>query len=131
MEGGVKYELDYQQSIEMINRGCGVRNEIRTIMDHMFDEIHGKEIEVINELVLDAAKKMKTSVYEVCFHSVPRIVYEDQDMNLMAESPRFAVGCRIGLAPVEFNLTQGPGYWKGKYYRLKEQMQKLIDNKED
>lgn len=43
----------------------------------------------------------------------------------------YTISSEIRLVPIEFEFEQGPGYWKGKYFRLKQKLQELIDNRED
>lgn len=93
---------------------------------------YGKQIrEAVNDAVYENAKRLGLSVYDICFRTVPRIHNKmDFDTSLLKE-PKMSVEFTVELDPVEFELEKGPGYWKNKYYRLKEKMQEIINDKND
>lgn len=90
-----------------------------------------KTIETVNKKVFELAQEKGVSVYDICYHFVPKI--EPPKYNSVGEGveERVEITQEVKLVPLEFEFEKGPGYWKGKYYRLKEKMKSLIDNKED
>lgn len=85
----------------------------------------------LNKLLYDTAEKEGISLYDLCFHTVPKVeqAYPQIKFNREDYTQSFEINYTIKLEPVDFEFEKGPGYWKNKYYRLKEAMQKLIDSK--
>lgn len=78
------------------------------------------------------AEKRKCSIYDICFHFMPvEREFRTEIDNKDPLNQRCTLTTTIELIPIEFEFEQGPGYWKGKYFRLKQKLQELINNKED
>ena len=80
----------------------------------------------LNKQIYEFAEQQGISVYDVCLGYMPQY-----------SSPRFDFGkadmmhMEVSLVPMPLELEKGGGYWKRKYYRLKQRLQDLIDAKEE
>ena len=83
-------------------------------METALEDNEKQLIKSINKCLYETAEKMGVSLYHLCFHTVPEYEYE-------------GIITSIKLAPVEFDLIHDGGYWKQKYYELKDKMQETID----
>lgn len=131
MEQQKKPYFSFENSKRVMMQNYKIGRQI----DMMADLMHKQREQIIHEVnkaVFELAEKQNISVYDICFHFIPveKLVntkFDDKDP--------FQTSCTIDmeveLTPVEFELEKGPGYWKSKYFRLKEKLQELIDNKED
>ena len=94
---------------------------------NIYDEIMKRERSHLNKAVFDMAEKNGISVYDICMQYMPK--YGEPQIKYGENGVTYDQDMR--LVPIPLELEKGPGYWKGKYYRLKEKLQELIDNKED
>ena len=127
--------ISFENSKRMMDRAVKVDDKVRDRawiernVNHgkMFDDIVKEQYGQLNKMVFDEAQRMGVSVYSVCMHFMPEYgeprIKHDGDSIVMEQDMR--------LVPMPLELEHGPGYWKGKYFRLKQKMQELIDNKED
>lgn len=124
--------VSYENSKRLMEQNAKMREQI----DMMADIMHKQREQVrkeVNKAIYDLAEKQGVSIYDVCFHyapveSVPQINYEDIKDPLRTN---INFEMEVKLVPIKFELEKGGGYWKDKYFRLKEKMQAIIDNKED
>ena len=94
---------------------------------HPFNELVKMQNSQLNKEIYELAEKRGVTVYDICLnfmpeYSEPHIKHKENGVTLEQE---------VRLVPMPFEYEKGPGYWKSKYYRLKEHLQELIDNKED
>ena len=96
-------------------------------LDHIYDGWPNtkKLIELTNGVLIKTAEQTGMSLYDLCLTTKP--VYE-YDVEWDEEKGCANNVTTVTLKHIDFELVKGPGYWKGKYYKLKEEMQKLIDN---
>ena len=105
--------LDYQQT-----KGTG---------PDLIGEITKQQRSHLNREVFNLAEQQGVTVYDICLRYMPQ--YAEPQIDLSGDHVNMTQEVR--LVPMPLELEKGPGYWKGKYFRLKERMQELIDSKED
>jgi hypothetical protein len=93
----------------------------------IWEEVLKKQYSELNKRIFDMAEMNGMSVYDICFTFMPCF----SEPQMIHEGETFRIEQEIKLEPIPFELEKGPGYWKGKYYRLKKKLQELIDNKND
>ena len=93
----------------------------------MISEIVKQQRSHLNQQVFDLAERQHVSVYDICLKYMPE--YGEPKIDLGGDSVNMTQEVR--LVPMPLELEKGGGYWKDKYYRLKEHLQELIDDKED
>lgn len=125
-------KLSYENSKRLLSLSCRMQSAIDDLIRNGYDKSREKVTSDVNKAIYEMAEKRKCSIYDICFHFVPvesefRTEYDNKD----PLNQRCTMTSKIQLVPIEFEFEQGPGYWKGKYFRLKEKLQELIDNKED
>lgn len=125
------FELDYELSKKILVRSMEIDATISDIIDRNICKTREEANKRLNKLVYDMAEENGKSIYDICFNTVPDYEYvnklEPSDGTFPA---RFIGEMRVKLRPFEFDFTSG-NYWKKKYFRLKEKMQELINNKDD
>lgn len=125
-------KLSYENSKRLLGLSCHMQSAINDLIRNGYDKSIEKVTSDVNKAIFDLAEKRKCSIYDICFHFMPvesefRTEIDKSD----PRSQRYTISSEIQLVPIEFEFEQGPGYWKGKYFRLKQKLQELIDNKED
>ena len=123
MEPKVRYTLSYPDSKKIVEESFKRDEAIRKLSGNMFDYNIEQTRKAINKLLFETAEQLNVSLYHLCFHTIPEVgpVEWDDDMKACQQT--------ISLSPVDFDLTHDGGYWKEKYYDLKNKMRDLIDNK--
>ena len=132
-------KLSYENSRRIKERASevfiGIRNAAERLCERQhinpYDDI-GKEVQrhlysQLNKKVYDLAEAQGVSIFDVTLQFMPR--FSEPIIINNGEHIRFEQV--IDLIPIPLELEKGPGYWKGKYYRLKERLQELINNKDD
>ena len=131
MEHNKKPFFSYENSKRVIAQSCKINRQI----DRMADMMHLQREQIVHEVnkaVYELAEKQNISVYDICFNFIPVEKFVDTKFDYEGPLPtQCTINMKVELSPVKFELEKGPGYWKHKYFRLKEKMQALIDNKED
>lgn len=126
-------ELSYENSRRLIRQAVKMNNSIDIMADFM--EMERKQVtHKVNKAIFDLAEQQGVSVYEVCYHYAPVESYPIPEINEgdpLRPTVDMKMEMEVKLVPMKFEFEKGGGYWKDKYYRLKEKMQALIDNKED
>ena len=125
-------KLSYENSKRLLGLSCKMRSSIEKLIYEGYDKSREKVTSDVNKAIYEMAEKRKCSIYDICFHFMP--VESEFRTDIDNKNPlnqRYTISSEIKLVPIEFEFEQGPGYWKGKYYRMKEKLQELIDNKED
>lgn len=117
----VKYTLSYPDSQKLLEESCKKNDAIRRIANELYESNINQTTKAINKLLIEAAERMGVSLYDLCFHTIPELGAPKWDDDMKACSQE------ISLVPVEFDLTHDGGYWKEKYFRLKERMQEAMD----
>lgn len=125
-------KLSYENSKRLLGLSCHMHSAINDLIMNGYDKSREKVTSDVNKAIFEMAEKRKCSIYDICFHFMP--VESEFRTDIDNKNPlnqRYTISSEIKLVPIEFEFEQGPGYWKGKYFRLKEKLQELIDNKED
>ena len=125
-------KLSYENSKRLLGLSCRMQLAIDDLIWNGYDKSREKVTSDVNKAIFDLAEKRKCSIYDICFHFMP--IESEYRMERDHENPliqKYTISSEIQLVPIEFEFEQGPGYWKGKYFRLKQKLQELIDNKED
>lgn len=124
-------ELSYENSRRLIRQAVKMNNSINIMADVM--KMERKQVtHKVNKVIFDLAEQQGVSVYDVCYHYAPVASYSEPKFN--ENNPHchtVDMQMVVKLVPMKFELEKGGGYWKDKYYQLKEKMQALIDDKED
>lgn len=135
-------KISYANSRKMLDRAAKAREKIMAaaeqcehypknmladwLRDDVFKDVRSKT----NQLLYEFAEKHDMSLHDVCMRFMPKYDYKVEPFDAEGRSaPMFNVD--ISLETMPLDLGQGPGYWKDKYFKLKEQMQKLVDDKDD
>ncbi|MBQ6097888.1 MAG: hypothetical protein IJK99_09095 [Bacteroidales bacterium] len=125
-------KLTFENSRRVLERKRLVDSKIQDII---FADLCRTEEEVknaINECLIENAKKLGMSLYDICFTTVPEVYIPAPkivDAKNLAMEKEYNICIR--LTPIEFELEKGPGYWKNKYLRLKEKVRDVIDNDDE
>ncbi len=125
-------KLSYENSKRLLGLSCKMQSSIEKLICEGYDKSREKVTSDVNKAIYEMAEKRKCSIYNICFHFMP--VESEFRTDIDNKNPlnqRYTMSSKIQLVPIEFEFEQGPGYWKGKYFRLKQKLQELIDNKED
>lgn len=125
-------KLSYENSKRLLGLSCHMHSAINDLIMNGYDKSREKVTSDVNKAIYEMAEKQKCSIYDICFHFMP--VESEFRTDIDNKNPlnqRYTISSEIKLVPIEFEFEQGPGYWKGKYFRLKQRLQELIDNKED
>lgn len=125
-------KLSYENSKRLLGLSCHMQSAINDLIRNGYDQSIEKVTSDVNKAIFELAEKRKCSIYDICFHFMP--VESEFRTERDPNDPlgqRYTISSEIQLVPIEFEFEQGPGYWKGKYFRLKQKLQELIDNKED
>jgi len=132
----------YHNSKMMLERARKVREKIEevaeqcsqyprdTLVDWLRDDMLNGVRSKTNQLLYEFAEKNNMSLHDVCMNFMPEYNYKSKFFNKDGH-PAQTLNVDICLKPMPLDLEYGPGYWKGKYYRLKARLQQMIDNKED
>lgn len=94
---------------------------------HPFSELVKMQNSRLNKDIYELAEKKGVTVYDICLNVVP----EYSEPHIKHDENGVTLEQEVRLVPMPFEYEKGPGYWKSKYYRLKEHLRELIDNKED
>lgn len=125
-------KLSYENSKRLLGLSCHMQSSINDLIMNGYDKSREKVTSDVNKAIFEMAEKRKCSIYDICFHFMP--VESEFRTDIDNKNPlnqRYTISSEIKLVPIEFEFEQGPGYWEGKYFRLKQKLQELIDNKED
>ena len=135
-------KISYANSRKMLDRAAEAREKIWAaaeqcehypkdiLADWLRDDVFKGVRSKTNQLLYEFAEKHEMSLHDVCMHFMSKYDYKVEPFDAEGRpAPMFNVG--ISLAPMPLDLEQGPGYWKGKYFKLKEQMQALVDSRDD
>lgn len=125
-------KLSYENSKRLLGLSCHMHSSINDLIVNGYDKSREKITSDVNKAIYEMAEKRKCSIYDICFHFMP--VESEFRTDIDNKNPlnqRYTISSEIKLVPIEFEFEQGPGYWKEKYFRLKQKLQELIDNKED
>lgn len=119
MKQQYKYSLSYPDSIKIQEELHKKREAIADILAQNIKMTEKEVMSTVNKLVYEQAEKTNTSVYDICFTTIPDLMFNFPD------------AIAVTLRPVEFDFDHDDGYWKEKYYALKQKVQSIIDTKED
>jgi len=135
-------KISFANSRKMLDRAQEAREKIRAaaeqcehypkdmLADWLRDDVFKGVRSKTNQLLYEFAEKHEMSLHDVCMHFMPKYDYKTEMFDAEGRcAPSFNVD--ISLEPMPLDLEQGPGYWKGKYFKLKEQMKSLIDSRDD
>lgn len=127
-----KFKVDYLNSKKLISRSVEISRKIEDIVHYQICKTSDEATKQVNKLVYELAEKSGKSIYDICLSTIPDYQYVNKfEPGDGVHPAKSLVEMRVVLKPLEFDFEKGGGYWKKKYFRLKEKMQELIDNKED
>lgn len=96
--------------------------------DQLISEVMRQQRSHLNKQVYDLAERQGVNIYDICLQYMPQMS-EPRYSHTADGMVNFEQDIR--LVPMPFEPDKGPGYWKSKYFRLKDRMQELINDKED
>lgn len=99
---------------------------INGLVENMFFDNRESAIKAVNESLIKAAQTTGASLYDICLRTIPVISTRMEDTD-----DRHSLIYEVRLQPIQFDFTHDGGYWKERYYNLKNKMQELIDNKDN
>lgn len=105
--------------------------EMQQMADHtdqFISEIMRQQRSHLNKQVYELAERKDVSIYDICLQYMPRMS-EPQINN--TDYGTFSYEQEIRLVPMPFEPDKDSGYWKERYFRLKERLQELINDKEE
>ncbi len=129
------HELSYPDSMRILEESLDKTRAIRSLVEQMMYDNEKEATKAVNALLIEAAEKTGQSLYDICFHTIPKVkpveisVKDRKDMCALGVDLNFRQEVR--LEPVVFDLTHDGGYWKNKYFDLKKAMRELIDRNEE
>lgn len=116
----------YDVSMMLSERAAEVQRRISEILMEDHRKTQQQVISEANKLAYDLAEKTGQSLWNICLTTLPDYSYDFKDSD-----GRPGLVCKIKLLPIEFDFTHSPDYWEKKYYQLKNELQKLLDEKEE
>ena len=124
--------LSFLDSMRLTERERRIHDELaRAILDG-FVEDQKKITHEVNKALYEFAEKNGMNLYDLCYEFVPSVQPVDMRVSGMdVFRPQRTTECEIKLIPLKYEFSKDGGYWKKKYFALKEKMQALIDDKDD
>lgn len=127
-----KFTVDYLNSKKIIARTVETSRKIDDIVHHQICKTRDEATRRVNKLVYEMAEEQGISVYDICFRTMPDYEFVNKFEPGTDKDVMRCIGeMRVVLRPLEFDFEKNGSYWKKKYFRLKEKMQELINNKDD
>lgn len=127
-----KFKLDNLNSKKILARVVETSRKIDDIVHHQICKTRDEATKQVNKLVYDMAEQSGKSIYDICLSTIPDYEFVNKlEPGDEGRPMRYIGEMRVVLRPLEFDFDKNGSYWKRKYFRLKEKMQELIDNKED
>ena len=117
----VSYKLSYPDNKKLLEESCKKNEAIRVLANELYESNINQTTKAVNKLLIETAERMGVSLYDLCFHTIPELGAPkwNDDMTTCSQE--------ISLVPVEFDLTHDGGYWREKYFRLKDRMREAMD----
>lgn len=131
-------KLSFENTKRLLDRDLKVQHMLNDMVMEGIRESDKILRSEVNKTLYDLAEKRGVSLWDLCFHVVPRVKTDTPtfaDVTKYADVTNFQPSCTVKygivLEPLEFEFEKGPGYWKGKYYALKDKMRSVLDSKDD
>lgn len=105
--------------------------EMQQMADHtdqLISEVMRQQRSHLNKQVYELAERKNVSIYDICLQYMPQMS-EPQINN--TDYGTFSYEQEIRLVPMPFEPDKDSDYWKERYFRLKDRLQELINDKED
>ncbi len=96
--------------------------------NQLISEIMRQQRSHLNKQVYELAERQGVSIYDICLQYMPQM---SEPQFSHADDGTVTYEQDIRLVPMPFEPDKGPDYWKSEYFRLKELIQELINDKED
>lgn len=96
--------------------------------DQFISEAMRQQRSHLNKQVYDLAERKGVSIYDICLQYMPEM---SEPQISHTDYGTFSYEQDIRLMPMPFEPDKDSSYWKDKYFRLKDRMQELINDKED
>ena len=122
MDKKCKYTLSYPDSMKILDELSNKHKAINRVMEELMESDMEQTTKAINKALYDMAEQRHLSLYDLCFHTVPEVSEPKWDDATNTYSKT------ISIVPVEFDLEHDGGYWKKKYFQLKEKMQGIPES---
>lgn len=123
-----EYHHSYINSRKILSRSCEIHRIHQELAHRSITDSVAESIRRTNELLYKTAQEQGISLYELCFSTVPDYTIDPHfnPLNGVSELKQSII-----LRPAKLNLEQGGGYWKAKYFRLKDSLREIVNNKDD
>lgn len=112
----------FDVSMMLSEKAAEVQRRISEILMEDHRKTQQQVTSEANKLAYDLAEKTGQSIWNICLTTLPDYSYDFDDSD-----GRPGMVCKIKLLPIEFDFTHSPDYWEKKYYKLKNELQKLLD----
>ena len=103
-----------------------IRHDLQNYLERGMVDSEKEMFHICNKALYELAEQQGKSLWDLCFQVVPRWEPVEDDIINNAQ-----ISYALKLIPLLIDFEHGPEYWEMKYRRLKEAIQKLIDEKED
>ena len=120
-------KLSYPDSLKLLEESIKKDRAINCLMEQMLYDSKEQAIKAVNKLLIEEAEKTGMSLYDLCFHTVPENTYSKPIIKGPLDSQSFEFKQEVRLVPVVFDLIHDGGYWRGKYFELKKELQDIIN----
>ena len=132
--------MDNKKETFMVRPANGAKmleteENITAMIDYVSKRVSADRLELTkqaNKALYDMAEKSGKSLWTLCYEFAPnwkpvntalQYAKDGQDVNMRMD-------WELELIPLRIDWQHGEGYWEKKYKDLKEQLQKLIEEKE-
>ena len=124
-------ELSFENSKRLLERKSLVEDRLMQMMyDDTCRSIRDATSQV-NKAVYEMAEKQGCSIWDICFSFVPEYSTDNVNFYVDGTDKVFTAAGSIKLVPLKLEFEEVPGYWKGKYFQLKKEIQSVLDEEGD
>jgi len=125
----MKRKVSFENTKRLLDRSLKVNDIIQEAFMNDLDKTREDVIHEVNKAVYEMAEKNRMSIWDVCFRCIPEYTYSDPIFTENDPNTPFVElkGC-VKLVPLELELEKGPDYWEGRYRKLKNEIQNVLDD---
>lgn len=105
--------------------------EMQQMADHtdqLISEVMRQQRSHLNKQVYDLAERKDVSIYDICLQYMPQM---SEPQFSHTDDGTFSYEQDIRLVNIPFESEKDSGYWKERYFQLKNRLKELINEKED
>lgn len=116
----------YDVSVMLSEKAAEVQRRISEILMEDQRKTEQQLKSELNKMAYDFAEKTGASLWDICLSTLPEWTYDLEEIEGHSQ-----MVCKARITPIEFDFTHSPDYWEKKYYKLKNELQKLLNEKEE